>query len=308
MATSRAQRATAAAIAVAATATAVVPAGANEQSKGDGGPAPDPVRVPDSTADPIVAPLHGGHQVEIDLPGAVRAASRQDALGTHPAKGRVPAQAGHQATVFDNPTNDSDLIVQPSDTDLRILIRADGPQAPDQYRFDFDLPDGYWLEFDGDTGGAAVLTDGGYEGMAFIVATIAAPWAVDATNEPVHTYFTVEDSSLVQHLDHRGAAYPVIADPQYTWGIITGTAYFNRQETKDMRSQAGVIAAAAGICAFYGVGTAGAACALAAGAAILWQVQASNAWSDNRCLKIKIPTMEPGTYPWGERVCTDCPK
>lgn len=217
-------------------------------------------------------------------------------------------KTGYQPAVFDSTAPDADLIVQPGDTDLRILIRADGPQAPSQYRFDFDLPDGHWLELDSDTGGASIFTNGGYEGMALAVGTVAAPWAVDATNEPVHTYFTVEGSSLVQHLDHRGAAYPVIADPQYTWGIITGTAYFNRQETKNMRSQAGVAAAAAGICAFYGAGTAGAACALAADAAILWQVQASNAWSDDRCLKIKIPTMEPGSYPWGERVCTDCPK
>ena len=48
-------------------------------------------------------------------------------------------KTGYQPAVFDSTAPDADLIVQPGDTDLRILIRADGPQAPSQYRFDFDL-------------------------------------------------------------------------------------------------------------------------------------------------------------------------
>lgn len=47
------------------------------------------------------------------------------------------------------------------------------------------------------------------------VVLVAAPWARDANDTAVPTYFTTDGTTLTQHIAHnvRGVAYPVVADP-----------------------------------------------------------------------------------------------
>src|SRR5579875_1375350 len=59
------------------------------------------------------------------------------------------------------------------------------------------------------TDGGAVVLDPHHQP----IAVIAAPWTNDATHTPLTP------------------TYPVTADPKITWGIITGTIYFNKEET-----------------------------------------------------------------------------
>ena len=47
------------------------------------------------------------------------------------------------------------------------------------------------------------------------VAGILAPWAVDADAKMVPTHYTLDGTTLVQTVDHRRAAYPVVADPVF---------------------------------------------------------------------------------------------
>jgi hypothetical protein len=61
---------------------------------------------------------------------------------------------------------------------------------------------------------------------------ITAPWAYDAQGRSLPTSFTVIGNVITQHINTHGAAFPVVADPKWTWGIITGTLYFNRSETQ----------------------------------------------------------------------------
>lgn len=49
---------------------------------------------------------------------------------------------------------------------------------------------------------------------------IAAPWAVDSGGRSVATRFEIRDSTLIQHVDHRGARYPVIADPLWVVPVV----------------------------------------------------------------------------------------
>ena len=50
-------------------------------------------------------------------------------------------------------------------------------------------------------------------------------------------------------VDHRGAAYPVVADPKFTWGIFSGTLYFTRGETRRATHVSGLLSVVAGACA-----------------------------------------------------------
>lgn len=60
---------------------------------------------------------------------------------------------------------------------------------------------------------------------------ISAPWAYDATGKALPTSFTISGDTITQHVDATGAVFPVVADPHYTWGWISGTVYFNKTET-----------------------------------------------------------------------------
>jgi hypothetical protein len=51
-----------------------------------------------------------------------------------------------------------------------------------------------------------------------VVATVATPWATDANGAPVPTHYEINGSSIVQIVDHHGAAYPVTADPKVSLG------------------------------------------------------------------------------------------
>jgi hypothetical protein len=61
---------------------------------------------------------------------------------------------------------------------------------------------------------------------------ISAPWAYDAKGRSLPTSFTVTGNVITQHINTYGASFPVVADPHWTWGYVTGTVYFNRSETE----------------------------------------------------------------------------
>ena len=122
-----------------------------------------------------------------------------------------------------------------------------------------------------------------------------APWAKDNAGNAVATSYLLDGNTIVQTVAHSGN-YPVVADPKYTWGWVTGTAYYNKAETRNARTLSGMLALAATLCLAVGPATAGIACAVGTALAGVWAIQANNAVSDFRCFKVKYPTMEPGTY------------
>lgn len=105
-------------------------------------------------------------------------------------------------------------------------------------------------------------------------------WATDANGQPVATHSSVDGSTLIQVVDHQGAAYPVVADPN-TCGTFTCTYHFSKTQTKDMST----ITKAAALCAFllqFPIAAAG--CGAAAGVVAY---QADRAKNRGMCLKIK---------------------
>jgi hypothetical protein len=60
------------------------------------------------------------------------------------------------------------------------------------------------------------------------------PWALAANGLPIPTSYRIEGSTIVQVVEHLGAEYPVVADPHWTWGWVTGTVYLNKKETNQL--------------------------------------------------------------------------
>lgn len=118
------------------------------------------------------------------------------------------------------------------------LIHINRPDAPHAFRFPVQVPEGGKLEDMGD--GTVSLNVDRMPHGGFTV-----PWAKDANGQSVPTYLQVEGSDLVQIVEFdENTAFPIVADPRFDWGIVSGHAYFNKEETRMMAAAgAGGIAA-----------------------------------------------------------------
>ena len=197
--------------------------------------------------------------------------------------------------VYPDVAPEASVVARPTHGGAQALVVIEGDEAPTEYAFP--------VEVDGDDTQLRQRDDGTIEilGAHGITpaATIAPPWATDANGKSVPTRYEVRGSSVVQVVDHEGAAYPVVADPKYSWGYVTGTAYYNRAETRSLKTRSYAYVVAAGLCAAFGGATAGAACAVGAAVAAQWNYVASNAYGDGKCVKIKVPTMWAYAYSGG---------
>lgn len=111
-------------------------------------------------------------------------------------------------------------------TGLSVLIEMASGDSSHTRLFDVRLPEQTELVLSED-GSVDVLGD-----SRFTVGTFEAPWAVDANGNEVPTRYEIDGDAITQVIEPTAStAYPVVADPKFTWGWITGTAYFNRQET-----------------------------------------------------------------------------
>lgn len=90
---------------------------------------------------------------------------------------------------------------------VRAIITIRDSKAPRRYAFPLELPEGASLVKQRDGGVQVRDTDGGALGI------VTKPWAVDAAGKDLPTRYIVRGNKLIQHVDHRGATYPVLADP-----------------------------------------------------------------------------------------------
>ncbi len=169
--------------------------------------------------------------------------------------------------------------------------------APKSYSFPLNLPSGASAALSAD--GSVTVSVGGAGIGAF-----QRPWATDARGTSLPTSYTLSRDGaryvLTQHVDTHGAVYPITADPNYTWGIISGTAYYSRGETSSMRYSwyiTGVICAALSA---WATPAAGIICGLEAGSIAY---TANSAYAAGKCIKIKVSlpsgVLTPGSYTQG---------
>ncbi len=183
----------------------------------------DSLSVPADPAVPIVMTRAEGASIGVDLPGM-------------PERGKA---VGRNMVLFEDVAKDTDALIQPQrDTGVRVLTVINSDEAPTEFDYGLKLDDGHRLRSVED--GRVVVVDVD----DIVVAVIEAPWAFDAKGNAVATSYTVSGDVLTLEVDHDGSTtYPVLADPVFTWGYISGTVYFDRQETRNM-AIAGAVPAA----------------------------------------------------------------
>jgi hypothetical protein len=231
--------------------------------------------------DEIVLEGTDGTTLSVDVPGS-------------------PTAAGGQV-VYDGAAEDTSIVARQVPGGAQALIVLNGPDAPSRFDFPIEVGDDPAVLRLTEGGGVEVLPSA--SGPA--VAAVAAPWATDASGRQVPTHFEVRSGHLTQVVDHVDADYPVVADPQVTWGWVTGTVYFTRAETRKAKTVSGLLSVVAVACA--GSLASGPAapfiCAGMAGHAAVIAIMADYYYGEGKCLKIKLPHFEPGSVRRGDRNC-----
>ncbi|MCC3650668.1 hypothetical protein LIX60_04035 [Streptomyces sp. S07_1.15] len=193
----------------------------------------------------------------------------------------APAQKGDNGTtIYQEARTSTDFALQPtSDGSARALVVLKDDSAPNEQHFDIGMPAGAVLAEDED-GTVDVLVEapeGAYE-----LGEFTAPWAKDANGNAVPTSYRVEGDTVVQTVETSpSSAYPIVADPKWNWGIISGTVYFNKKETVKLSGGAATVSALLGIWLPSPI-----AKALASYAAVI-AAKAAIASGKGKCIKVK---------------------
>lgn len=187
------------------------------------------VDVPKDPEQGVIFGAEAGTKIEIDLPSAENAGTAKTV-----ANGVV---------AYDSGNGSANAVQATEDGGVRMLTIIDNPNAPTTYDYRVTVPNGGKIELTED-GGAIVL-----DGNDQPISTINTPWAKDANEMPIKTWFTTDGQTLTQHVQHnvQGVVYPVTADPWvkrwYGWDIE-----LNRRQTNNvMLGMSGAAAASLGI-------------------------------------------------------------
>lgn len=106
--------------------------------------------------------------------------------------------------------------IQPTFNGVRVLTAIGSSDAPEDYSYTFDVPDGTQL-VESHEGNLYSLVDP--EGLR--IGTFSAPWAVDSAGKSIETSFSWSGSTLTQHVDlgDDSITFPVIADPDWSYSL-----------------------------------------------------------------------------------------
>ncbi|MGX7681695.1 hypothetical protein ACSMXN_22650 [Jatrophihabitans sp. DSM 45814] len=230
------------------------------------------VNIPNDPTDGVSLATSTGAKITVGIPHA-RSAAR-GALG---ASG---------TTVYMDAASNSATAIQATSDGMRQLFVLNNSAAPTTFTVPLYLPAGAHI-MDGRSGGYEFVA--GQENSAGLatVASIGAPWAKDATGKSLPTTYSLNGNQLSQHVDTTGAIFPVVADPHYTWGWVTGTIYFNKTETKKFAVGVGVAGFIASLTGPWS--------ALLRGYAAWIGAVAGWALADNKCVAFKS-TLQPVMY------------
>jgi hypothetical protein len=242
------------------------------------------VSVPKDARKKIVL-TNGNNRLEIGIPSGAQA-----------NEAAVPVAGTAVFTYPDLPI--ATTVQVTSDGGVRQAYALEKSSAQQRYQIPISLPTGYQLKLQADQ---TIRVQG--TSPDDVLGTFERPWAYDSSRKILPTRYTISGNSIVQTIETSGARFPVTADPKYTWGIATGTIYFNRDETRKMRIPSGVSALAAGL----GAGIASAPFApivlsFMAFSAGTISLVASTAYGDGGCIKFKLvppQSVFPQTYSGG---------
>lgn len=162
-------------------------------------------------------------QTEVTVPFEAEGLVSMDAAGTK-IEVSLPAGldvedgvlAGDGTVVFAESGDGAHAAIQAlEDGSVRLQTVLDGAEAPSTYAYNFG--DGVELALNDD--GSVTVFEEVTDEVAVSVGRVEAPWAVDAVGADVPTHYTVNGSTLTQHVDHSVEyAYPITADPTISFG------------------------------------------------------------------------------------------
>ena len=93
------------------------------------------------------------------------------------------------------------------DGSLQVAVLIPVADAPHEFTFPLDVPEGTRLVM-GDDGGVLALS-----ASDELVLGVGAPWARDAAGGAVETDFRIDGQSIIQTVHYDGDDYPLVADP-----------------------------------------------------------------------------------------------
>ncbi len=170
--------------------------------------------------------------------------------------------------------------VQADDTGgVRFAVVLANAQAPEEFDYEFDLPNGSSIVKEAD-GSVSIHTPSG-------VCSIAPSWAYDASGHKVFTQYLTDGyngvSLIVNHWGEN-VTYPITADPRWVQQLWYGgvVIHFTRAETNNIASGLTLAGVVAGKWWYIGVPF---------GVAGWW---ASQVYQSGKCLAAHVM---PG-YPW----------
>lgn len=181
-----------------------------------------------SPATDIRLPASLGGQVEV---------GEELAFATLPGNGEVAAtRFGDKDLFYPNTDTDTDTFIAPLARSVEIFQQLRSPKSPEQFRYGLTLPQDTTLRPDGEGGAEAVNSKGER------VASVPAPFAIDAQGTKVPVSMAIEGDSVVVEIAHRSmdAAYPLLLDPElvndaWYWegNGPSGLEYWGWSETAD---------------------------------------------------------------------------
>ncbi len=120
-----------------------------------------------------------------------------------------------------------DVAVNAAENGFAAYIGIYDADAPTTYEFGYTLPAGFKLT---EVGDGSIRT---VDNHGRVTGTIGTPWTYDADGGAVNTKYTLSNGALVQTIAHEGAAYPVVADPSWSFGfrwVIAQYGLFDGEE------------------------------------------------------------------------------
>ncbi len=126
---------------------------------------------------------------------------------------------------FDGHDDSVEAVLQATGFGVRVMTVLSDANAPHEYKYTFDVPEGTELVEHG-AGSSLEFEDD-------LFGTLLDPWAVDQNGKDVPTTYTWDSGVLTQRVDlsDPNIAYPVVADPAWSYAYkfaVTKTASANK--------------------------------------------------------------------------------
>lgn len=159
----------------------------------------------------LISTTHASTTVGIDVPGALTG---------------VRTAESDTVTRIEDVFGPGDLTITVKETGFAIAASIESTSSPHQLDYDVITPEGSILELV-DDGSIDVIDDNG-----FTIGRFLPPWALTSDGSRVETSYKLNGSTIIQTVESvSDDSYPIVSDPEFTWGWISGTIYFNRSET-----------------------------------------------------------------------------